>query len=334
MDFEKQLHNDLKKAAKNMQPSKELQTRVSASFQAYRQEKMKRRTHMKKRFITAIVAAAVLVPTGVFAGPNLPSLLEKIIGTSEEAKQKTGTSKEGYESLNKSLEVAKQIFTKEELERYTALLKEDFNYMKRISVVENGERHTDMDRYNSLTPEEHKKAEKITSELNVYQEKINASFTYTLEEAQKLAVFPIKRPTYLPAGYVLEETMAKAQATVGTPKPVVVMRYKNGESDKTKSTAEQGFTIVQSDIETTNHDYIVDEIGPFTNSKKFTFHTVTDYTLEGYSISFGKYRSGKIKGMKLVVPEKEGKSAYQVYINSSILSQKELEKVLLSIVKQ
>ncbi|WP_245592388.1 hypothetical protein [Ectobacillus panaciterrae] len=233
--------------------------------------------------------------------------------------------------MNESLEVAKQILTKEELERYTVLLKEDFGYMEKISVVENGERHTDKNRYNSLTPEEHKRAGKIMSELNVYREKINAKFTYTLEEAQKLAVFPIKRPTYLPAGYVLEETVAKAQATVGTPKPVVTMRYKNSESDETKSIAEQGFTIVQSEI--FDHDYVVDEIGPFTNSKKFAFDTVTDYTLEGYSISFGKYRSGNVKGMKLVVPAKEGKNAYQVYINSSILSKEELEKVLLSIVK-
>ncbi|EEK72845.1 hypothetical protein bcere0007_26550 [Bacillus mycoides] len=37
--------------------------------------------------------------------------------------------------------------------------------------------------------------------------------------------------------------------------------------------------------------------------------------------------------MKIVVPAKERRSAYQVYINDSMLSKKELEKVLISVVE-
>ncbi|AHK38993.1 hypothetical protein BAPAT_2845 [Bacillus anthracis str. SVA11] len=37
--------------------------------------------------------------------------------------------------------------------------------------------------------------------------------------------------------------------------------------------------------------------------------------------------------MKIVVPGKEGENAYQIYINGSMLSKKELEKVLLSMVE-
>lgn len=37
--------------------------------------------------------------------------------------------------------------------------------------------------------------------------------------------------------------------------------------------------------------------------------------------------------MKSVVPVKEGRSAYQIYLNVSTLSKKELEKILLSVVE-
>jgi bla regulator protein BlaR1 len=283
MDFEKQLRDELQQMAEKIQPSDKLKTRVATSFERYRQEKIKRNSPMKKRLIAGIIAVAILVPTGVFAGPKIPSLVEKIVGSPEEASQKVGMSKEMYSNFNKTLEVAKQILTKEEFERYAALEKESFQFLEKISVIEDGERNTDTEKYNSLTPDEKKRFEENMSELNVFDEKIYGKYTYTLEKAQKLVSYPIKLPAYIPAGYTLEKTTIKAQPTVGKPKPVVQLDYIK-DSIVDNMNYEERFTIVQTDISGTS-DFVLP--GPF-NNKKYKFEKLTDYTLDGYSISFGQ----------------------------------------------
>lgn len=327
MDFEKQLRDELHRLADQIQPPDQLKARVVTSFEGSRKET---RGHtIKKRLITAIMAVAILVPTGVFAGPKLPSLVEKIVGSPEKASEKLGVSKEGYENFNQTLEVAKQILTDEEYEHLTALLKEQYQFWGKISVVENGERRSDYKKYESLTAEEKKRFSEIMRELDVYNEKIYGKFTYKIEETQKIVGYPIKLPTYIPNGYVLEETTIKANPTVGTPKPVIEFRYKNSYTEG-NITYENEFSIVQSDISGPGSESFV--VPSAFNNKEIKFDKLTGYNLDGYSISYGEYSHGAT-GMKIIVPAKASNNAYQIYIGYSNLSKEELEKILLSMVK-
>lgn len=57
------------------------------------------------------------------------------------------------------------------------------------------------------------------------------------------------------------------------------------------------------------------------------------YEIGGNQVTFGKSSDRNITGMKMIVPAKDGKSAYQIVIAVSILNKAELEKVMLSILK-
>ncbi|KIV72288.1 hypothetical protein SZ39_2714 [Bacillus mycoides] len=48
---------------------------------------------------------------------------------------------------------------------------------------------------------------------------------------------------------------------------------------------------------------------------------------------FEEYKLEFVKGMEMIVPAKDGKGAYQIVINVSILNKSELEKVMLSMLK-
>ncbi|WP_243763976.1 hypothetical protein [Bacillus sp. XF8] len=52
--------------------------------------------------------------------------------------------------------------------------------------------------------------------------------------------------------------------------------------------------------------------------------------LWGNQVIFGKSSDSNVKGMKMIVSIKDGKSAYQIVIFSSILNKTELEKIMLS----
>ncbi|PFK47701.1 hypothetical protein COI93_00990 [Bacillus cereus] len=331
MDFEKHLRDELQRKAAVMEPSRNLQKRVGNSFAAHYQVSKKGRRSMKKRLLIACIAIAVLIPTGTFAGTTL---IDKIIGTPQEAKRDMGMGKDGYKGTMERVEIAKKLFTKEEFEKYVALLKESYHFYKKVSVMENGER-----KYTStehLSPEEKKRDSEVIVELQKYEEKLDAHFTYTFEQAEKITDFPIKHPTYIPQGHHLVWEEAKADATTGKPRPLITMRYEDSNVEKgpTKSEADLGFRLYQFGVFDEQRDYGVEK--PFdqvTEKEPSLYKDIKTYTLKGYNITFGEYKGLNVRGMKLVVPARKGRSSYQVYINESKLSKQELEKILLSVVE-
>ncbi|PEA52528.1 hypothetical protein CON64_23265 [Bacillus pseudomycoides] len=327
MDFEKRLRDEFQKTAEMMQPSSNLQKRVEASFEIYRQEKGKEKSSMKKKLLAGLVAAAILVPTGTLAGPTLVS---KIVGTPEEAQKDIGMNSEWYSKFNESIEVAKQVLTKEEFEEFIVLLKEDYEHLKKISIVEDGERRTASERIN---PDDEKQTTERIEKLNKYWAKIQEKFNYTIEEVKKVVNFPVQSPTYIPDDYKLEEESVLTEITTGKPKPIIKMEFKNSDAGSRKSNAEEGFTIQQSEIFSQKGTFYMNKPFDQFTQREPKFDKISTYTLEGYNVTLGEHQRGKVKGMKIIIPEKDGRSAYQIYINASILPKEELEKILLSMLK-
>ncbi|MED2185589.1 hypothetical protein [Bacillus wiedmannii] len=332
MDFEKYVMNELKRKATNIEPSPNLEDKVQASFYKYRKMKNKEKTSMKKKLLLGFVAAAILIPTGTFAGTTL---MDKIVGTPEKARQDIGMTEDGYNLVMERIEIAKSIFTEEDFEKYVALLQETYHFYKKVSVVENGERQYTAT--NHLNADEEMRDREVMEQLNTYEERINQQFTYTFEQAEKITGFPIKHPSYIPVGHQLVFEEVKAEATLDKPMPLITMRYekRNVKKEPHTSDVELGFTIHQLEIvEGEYKDYFLDR--PFDKPSKrgqnFT-GDIKKYTLNGYDVTFGEYKESNVRAMKIVVPAKEGKNAYQIYINGSMLSKKELEKVILSIVE-
>ncbi|MGG3728402.1 hypothetical protein ABET23_16115 [Bacillus wiedmannii] len=332
MDFEKYVMNELKRKATNIEPSPNLEDKVQASFYKYRKMKNKEKTSMKKKLLLGFVAAAILIPTGTFAGTTL---MDKIVGTPEKARQDIGMTEDGYNLVMERIEIAKSIFTEEDFEKYVALLQETYHFYKIVSVVENGERQYTAT--NRLNVNEEKRDREVMEQLNTYEERIDEHFTYTFEQAEKITGFPIKHPTYIPVGHQLVFEEVKAEATLDKPMPLISMRYekRNVKKEPHTSDVELGFTIHQLEIvEGEYKDYFLDR--PFDKPSKRGHNFTGDikkYTLNGYDVTFGEYKESNVRAMKIVVPAKEGENAYQIYINGSMLSKKELEKVLLSIVE-
>ncbi|PEJ63059.1 hypothetical protein [Bacillus wiedmannii] len=332
MDFEKYVMNELKRKATNIEPSPNLEDKVQASFYKYRKMKNKEKTSMKKKLLLGFVAAAILIPTGTFAGTTL---MDKIVGTPEKARQDIGMTEDGYNLVMERIEIAKSIFTEEDFEKYVALLQETYHFYKKVSVVENGERQYTAT--NRLNVNEEKRDREVMEQLNTYEERIDEHFTYTFEQAEKTTGFPIKHPTYIPVGHQLVFEEVKAEATLDKPMPLISMRYekRNVKKEPHTSDVELGFTIHQLEIvEGEYKDYFLDR--PFDKPSKRGHNFTGDikkYTLNGYDVTFGEYKESNVRAMKIVVPAKEGENAYQIYINGSMLSKKELEKVLLSIVE-
>ncbi|MED1091296.1 hypothetical protein [Bacillus paramycoides] len=332
MDFEQYVTNELKRKAENLEPSPNLEDKVQASFHKYQQLKKRGKTSMKKKLLLGFVAAAILIPTGTFAGTTL---MDKIVGTPEEARQDMGMTEDGYNGVMERIEIAKSIFTEEDFEKYVALLQESYHFYKKVSVVENGKRqYTATDRLNA---DEEKRDKEVMEQLNTYEERLDQHFTYTFEQAEQITGFPIKHPTYIPPGYEVVYEEAKANATVGKPVPLITMRYedRNVKKKPSISNAELGFTLHQLEVlEDDKKDYFIEEPFDKATEKGPNFYKdIKTYKLKGYDIIFGEYKESNVRAMKIVVPAKEGRNAYQVYINDSMLSKKELEKVLISVVE-
>ena len=332
MDFEKYVMNELKRKAANIEPSPNLEDKVQSSFYKYQKMKNKEKTSMKKKLLLGFVAAAILIPTGTFAGTTL---MDNIVGTPEKARQDMGMTEDGHNLVMERIEIAKSIFTEEDFEKYVALLQETYHFYKKVSVVENGERQYTAT--NRLNADEEKRDREVMEQLNTYEERIDQHFTYTFEQAEKITGFPIKHPTYIPVGHQLVFEEVKAEATLDKPIPLVTMRYENRNVKKEPYTSdvELGFTIHQLEIvEGEYKDYFLDRPcdKPSKRGRNFT-GDIKKYKLNGYDVTFGEYKESNVRAMKIVVPAKEGENAYQIYINGSMLSKKELEKVILSMVE-
>ncbi|WP_253297815.1 M56 family metallopeptidase, partial [Bacillus albus] len=240
---------------------------------------------------------------------SIQQIVEKMIGTKEQADAEFLVSEGEYNILLKELGVARNLFTKEEFERFIELETESYTLGKKIKLVGSPEK---------LDPEEQNKYKENDKEIGPFRGKIYWHFRLTKKEAQKYLDFQIKTPTSVVKGFKLYGEDVQTSMTPGRKNPVIVSEYHRGDS---LSWYVVNQSVVRSKEENPFYG-IVEE------SEK-----VTNYELEGANITFAESSESTTKYMEVIVPAKGKNSAYQVIILANDVSKEELEKIMLSYIK-
>ncbi|EJR72083.1 M56 family metallopeptidase [Bacillus cereus] len=238
---------------------------------------------------------------------SIQQIVEKMIGTKEQAEAEFFVSEGEYNTLLTEVGVAQNLFTKEEFKRFIDLETEAYTLDKKVKLVGSPDK---------LDPEEQKKYEKNDEELGPFRQKIYSHFNLTKKEAQEYLNFQIKKPTYVVKGYKLSGEDVQTPLAIKKMDPTIVYEYRNEDSV---------YMVYQSAVRDQGEDSLKGIVG--TNEK------ITNYELVGTKISLSENTKDKFKVMKMIVPAKGKNNTYQVTILADNLSKEELEKIMLSCLK-
>ncbi|MDE7553230.1 M56 family metallopeptidase [Bacillus tropicus] len=238
-------------------------------------------------------------------------IVEKMIGTKEQAEAEFFVSEGDYNTLLTEIGVARNLFTKEEFDRFITLETEAHILDKKVRQVGSPEK---------LDPEEEKKYEKNNEEIGPFREKIHSHFRLTKKEAQKYVDFPINTPSYVVKGFKLTGEGVTTPMTTGKMNPDFIYEYQNESKDNV-------YIVHQSAVTAEGIE--------FSNKKADYNEKVTNYELEGTKITLVESLDTEetYKVMQMIVPAKGKNSAYQVFIIAGDLSKEETEKIMLSFLK-
>ncbi|MCU5141966.1 M56 family metallopeptidase [Bacillus cereus] len=239
----------------------------------------------------------------------IQQIVEKMIGTKEQADAEFFISEGEYNNLLKDLVVARNLFTKEEFERYIDLETEAYTLGKKVKLVGSPEK---------LDSEVQKKYEKNSEEIGPFRQRISSELRLTKKEAQKYLDFPIKTPSYVVKGYKLTGEGVTTPMTNEKINPDIISQYQS----------EDNVYIV--------HQSAVGDQGENLSNKVAEYNEkVTNYELEGTKITLVESLDTEepSKVMQMIVPAKGKNSAYQVIILAGDLSKEEIEKIMLSFLK-
>ncbi|HDX9690815.1 TPA: M48 family metalloprotease [Bacillus thuringiensis] len=267
----------------------------------------------------------------------LEKAIETVLGTPENASREWGMSIKSYKRDTDFLYLAEKNFTKEEFEQYVQLFKEAKEIHKKAmvnkKVPENYDRDTKEFKRERLNKADQERLASIEKKLVPLSERVEKSLTYTIEEANEHVPFQIKHPSYMLEGYELKREWADSYFGRDV-ELVIKSEYTNGK---------YGFTIYQSRI--------------YAGGNKDPLHymmpgeeNLESYNLDGKGMVYNKssHGEGKLKGLKMFVPEQGKNSEYQIVIVNDIftrdtkiyeeiiddeLTKKEMEKILLSMSK-
>lgn len=265
--------------------------------------------HQKEQILEKIKTKETKKEEDVF----IHTVVEKIVGTKEQAHAELKISEDQYKEMINKIAAAEKFLTKKEFDTLVKLQEDWFTLEKKEIAL--GE---------MLNEEEQNKLETNGNSQGPLWEKVRKHFPSTIEDAKKIVDFPIKKPNYMPEGYHLVKEQVDSDITIEKPNPVVRTEYIDGDDGQ--------IIIEQSEVLGAKKD-------PW-NRKGF--HMFEEYELQfvqgmemigGNQVIFGKSSDSNITGMKMIVPAKDGKSAYQIVITVSILNKAELEKVMLSMLK-
>ncbi|MEE3956224.1 M56 family metallopeptidase [Bacillus thuringiensis] len=263
--------------------------------------------------------------------------IETVLGTPENASREWGMSIKSYKRDTDFLYLAEKNFTKKEFEQYVQLFKEAKEIHKKAmvnkKVPENYDRDTKEFKRERLNKADQERLASIEKKLVPLSERVEKSLTYTIEEANEHVPFQIKHPSYMLEGYELKREWADSYFGRDV-ELVIKSEYTNGK---------YGFTIYQSRI--------------YAGGNKDPLHymmpgeeNLESYNLDGKGMVYNKssHGEGKLKGLKMFVPEQGKNSEYQIVIVNDIftrdtkiyeeiiddeLTKKEMEKILLSMSK-
>ncbi|WP_134682791.1 DUF3600 domain-containing protein [Brevibacillus migulae] len=311
MPIEEQIRPEMKKAAGSMEVPRDLDERIRSSIQGMtRPAKLAGTVGNKRRLVAGVIAATLLIPTGVFAGSYLA---DQIFGSMENV-QKHGGSAAEYEKLEAKLQQAKEVLGEQEYSEFADKLQRFAELQLRITDTE-GVVHPER-----LQGEEKRQYEQVMQELAPYFEKLNQTASVeeeleklTLEEAKKRVSFPFRHPRYVPEGYVLQRGEGSVWKGVENQAPAITLEYQKGSASIL-------VTYVQLDSDSKP-------------SMPQAYSKETEYTLDGYVAQYGEEGKNGRNGLQITVPRRGEQSAYAVYAFGPI-EKGELEKIALSVVKE
>lgn len=241
----------------------------------------------------------------------IQQIVEKMIGTKERADAEFFVSEGEYNTLLKEVGLARNLFTKEEFERFIDLETEAYTLGKKVKLVGSPEK---------LDSEEQKKYQKNSEEIGPFRQKITSEFRLTKKEAQKYVDFPIKTPSYVVKGFKLTGEGVTTPKTTGKMNPDFIYEYQNQSKDNV-------YIVHQSAVTAEGIE--------FSSNVAENNEKATNYELEGTKITLVESLDTEetYKVMQMIVPAKGKNSAYQVIILAGDLSKEEIEKIMLSFLK-
>jgi hypothetical protein len=275
----------------------------------------------KKKFkkVTMVAAAVMIIGASLTFGGGTylvnagQTLISQIFGTKEEIKKLDPIATEvDLQRAESKLVQAKEILSAEDFEKYSVLLNEMGILVQKITFLEDGVKVQSLE---LLTKDEQQRLEEIQAEIAGYEQKISASTDLTMEEAKKVAAYPIEYPSYVPEGYDLKFTEA-VTVGLGTPdQPIIRMDYAKGEF---------AFRLIYSPFIHEDDDEIT----------RRSFQHKEEYVKNEYRLEYVYSDDTNVSGMRVTIPGNDSVIAYKVLIIADTLSKEEMEKILLSIIKK
>lgn len=208
MSLEYKVRESLQEETRGIAPSPELKEKVM------NQMKIKRGgVSMKKRLITGVLAATLLIPTSAFAYQYL--LADGVYGSFDNVKKHfANATLQGYMHLDAKLSQAKGEMGEKEYKEFTALLKGLLD-----AKMKYGDANGNID-YDQLSQEKQEEMMKASMVIQPYFDKLNG------EKSSKEVLTPEEYKQYMHALMTYEKIQSKMKSSEGITIDKVSEEYK------------------------------------------------------------------------------------------------------------
>ncbi|HDX9577116.1 TPA: DUF3600 domain-containing protein [Bacillus pseudomycoides] len=208
MSLDHEVRQSLQEEAKGIVPSPELKEKVMNQMKVKRGGKS-----MKKRLITGVLAATLLIPTSAFAYESL--LADGVYGSFENVKKHfTNATLQGYMHVNAKLSQAKGEMREKEYKEFTILLKGLLD-----AKMKYGDANGNID-YDQLSQEKQEEMMKAYTVIQPYFDKLNG------EKSSKEVLTPEEFKQYIHASMTYEKIQAKMKSSEPITVDMVPEEYK------------------------------------------------------------------------------------------------------------
>ncbi|MGG2065922.1 DUF3600 domain-containing protein [Bacillus sp. S14(2024)] len=195
MNLDHRVRASLQEEAKGIVPALELKEKVMSQIKVKRGGKT-----MKKRLMTGVLAAALLIPTSAFAYQSL--LADGIYGSFDNVKKHFASATlQGYMRLDAKLSQAKGEIGEKEYKEFTTLLKVITN-----AKIEYGDKNGNID-YDQLSQEKQEEMTKTLMEIQPYFDKLNG------EKSSKEVLTSDEYKQYIHALMTYEKILVKSKSS-------------------------------------------------------------------------------------------------------------------------
>lgn len=159
MSIDQQIRQTLRREAERKQPVPEMKERILQNiyFSTPRRK-------WKRRLVSTVLAACLLLPTAAFAGYSL--LADRVFG-SIETLERVGGTQEDYQRFESKLEHAQSTLSPREFAQFLLLLKDLTYYNIKMADIK-GNLHPE-----KLNPEDRAAYDKLLTQIQPYFDRLN-----------------------------------------------------------------------------------------------------------------------------------------------------------------